>query len=189
MKILLLDGTEKIENSNNNYSEIIEVQFQKRKHKIENIILRDKNINSCVGCFNCWLKTPGICVIKDDAQDLAGKFINSDLVIYLTPITFGGYSFQLKKAVDRMLPLISPFFKKINGEIHHKERYKKYPMILGIGIAENADSNEVKIFKKLVERNIINFHSKNDNVIVILEKENKKDIENKINNFIDKVGV
>ena len=189
MKILLLDGTEKIENSSNNYSKIIEEKFQKREDEIEIVILRDKNINSCIGCFNCWVKNPGICVIKDDAQNLAEKLINSDLIIYLTPITFGGYSFQLKKALDRMLPLISPFFQKINGEIHHKGRYKKYPMILGIGVTDSIANNESKIFRKLVERNGINFHSKNDNSIIIMKKENKEEIENKINNFINKVGV
>jgi multimeric flavodoxin WrbA len=45
--------------------------------------------------------TPGECVIKDAGCDVARDVSHSDLVILLTPMSFGGYSSELKKAVDR----------------------------------------------------------------------------------------
>ncbi|MHA2001037.1 MAG: hypothetical protein ACTSVU_02975 [Promethearchaeota archaeon] len=54
-------------------------------------------------------------------------------MIYFTPITFGGYSSTLKKALDRQICILSPYFRKVNGEIHHKKRYNKYPSLIGIG--------------------------------------------------------
>ena len=72
--------------------------------------LRDEKSAYCLGCFECWTKTPGLCRIDDAGRDVAASVIGSDLAIYLTPITFGGYSSELKKAVDRIICLISPFF-------------------------------------------------------------------------------
>ncbi|AQS08487.1 hypothetical protein CLOBY_05950 [Clostridium saccharobutylicum] len=28
------------------------------------------NINGCLGCFNCWLKTPGRCIIEDSYTEM-----------------------------------------------------------------------------------------------------------------------
>ena len=30
----------------------------------------EMNISHCVGCNCCWLKTPGICAIKDDYENI-----------------------------------------------------------------------------------------------------------------------
>lgn len=35
----------------------------------------DMNISHCIGCNYCWLKTPGICTIKDDYRQILGSFI------------------------------------------------------------------------------------------------------------------
>lgn len=128
-------------------------------YQIEGFKLRDIPIAYCQGCFECWVKTPGLCKIKDDEQAIAEAMIQSELTVFLTPLTFGGYSSQLKKAVDRLIGLISPFFKRIDGEIHHRARYEHYPALLGVGWLPKADAEQAAIFTSLVERNAINFHA------------------------------
>jgi hypothetical protein len=121
--------------------------------------LRDHKIAYCLGCFECWTKTPGLCRIDDTGRDVAANVIGSDLTIYLTPITFGGYSSELKKAVDRIICLISPFFKRIDGEVHHRPRYARYPALLGVGVLPAPHPEQEQIFATLVGRNAINLHA------------------------------
>lgn len=120
--------------------------------------LRDAKSAYCLGCFECWTKTPGQCRIADAGRDVAASVIGSDLAIYLTPITFGGYSSELKKVVDRIICLISPFFTHIDGEVHHRARYDRYPVLLGVGVLPAPHPAQEQIFHTLIGRNAINMH-------------------------------
>ncbi|ACL70115.1 flavodoxin family protein [Halothermothrix orenii] len=187
MKALLLNG-EKDNKSLNVYSKIIRKELKSRDYEVNTVILHEKRIADCIGCFGCWIKKPGVCIIDDYAQKIANMFINSDLVIYLTPIVFGGDSYQLKKALDRMIPLISPFFIKVDGEIHHKPRYKEYPSILGIGVMSNFNEEQVQLFNNLIKRNSINFHSPNYVSEVIVSDKDIDHMQKKINKLLNKVS-
>jgi hypothetical protein len=129
--------------------------------------LRDEKIAYCLGCFECWTKTPGLCRIDDAGRDVAANVIGSDLTIYLTPITFGGYSSELKKAVDRIICLISPFFTRIDGEVHHHARYTRYPDLLGVGVLPAPHPDQEHIFHTLIGRNAINLHASEHNSVVL----------------------
>jgi len=80
-------------------------------------------------------------------------------VVYLTPIQFGGYSYELKKALDRSIPIISPFFRKARGEVHHKKRYDRHPKVAVLGWSKRLAEDEGDIFENLVRRNAINMHT------------------------------
>jgi len=129
--------------------------------------LRDEKLAYCLGCFECWTKTPGMCRIDDTGRDVARSVIGSDLTIYLTPITFGGYSSELKKAVDRIICLISPFFTRIDGEVHHHARYTRYPDLLGVGVLPAPHPDQEHIFDTLIGRNAINLHAPEHNSVVL----------------------
>jgi len=121
--------------------------------------LADEKLAFCLGCFECWTKTPGLCRIDDAGRDVAESLIRSDLAIFVTPITFGGYSSMLKKAVDRVIPLISPFFERIDGEVHHHARYARYPALFGVGVLSAPNPVRAQIFDTLIGRNAINLHA------------------------------
>ena len=127
--------------------------------EVECLRLRDLTIAYCKGCFGCWVKTPGVCPTRDDAGTVTRSFVRSDLVILVTPVVFGGYSSELKKALDRSAGIVLPFFTRINGEVHHKARYQRYPALLAIGVVDRPDEAEERIFATLVSRNAINFHA------------------------------
>ena len=126
MKALVLNGSKTEKSTVNMVSDYLVDFLRINDHEVEVMVLRNEKIASCLGCFGCWLKTPGECVIKDAGSDLPRKVIQSDVVFLLTPVTFGMYSSELKKALDRFAcPVLLPFFEKINGEIHHANRYEQ----------------------------------------------------------------
>jgi len=125
----------------------------------EVIALREKTIAPCLGCFGCWIKTPGECVIDDDGRAVARAAVRSDLLVYVTPVTFGGFSSELKKAVDRFIPNISPFFARVQGETHHQRRYRRCPSLIGLGVLPQPNREAEAIFKTLVEHNALNWRS------------------------------
>jgi multimeric flavodoxin WrbA len=106
----------------------------------------NNELSHCVGCFSCWIKTPGECAIKDAMNDINKEVIHSDIVLYLSPIVFGSCSSVIKNALDRSLPNVSPFFTRINGLTQHKRRYSNYPAYFMIGYGENLAENEKTTF-------------------------------------------
>ena len=94
----------------------------------------------------------------DEAEEIIIKVINSQLLVFLTPLTYGGYSSEIKKVYGRLVGLLQPGTKIINGEVHHLKRYDEYPSFLGIGMTPELDEEEVKVFNNLVDRNSKNFY-------------------------------
>ena len=122
--------------------------------------LRDVPLAYCQGCFECWVKTPGLCKTDGDAgREITSAMIGSDLMVLLTPVTFGGYSSEIKKAMDRSICMVSPFFRRVGGEVHHRRRYRRYPALAAVGVVREPDEEQERIFRTLVERNALNFDS------------------------------
>jgi multimeric flavodoxin WrbA len=125
---------------------------------VDDWLLRDDKIAWCAGCFKCWTQTPGVCAHHDDGRSFAERWVHSDLVVFLTPVTFGGYSSELKKALDHVIPILQPFMQKRRGETRHPQRYARRRDLLVVGTvpAGEAEGPEARTFRRLVERNILN---------------------------------
>lgn len=128
-------------------------------YEAEIITLRERTIAPCLGCFSCWVKTPGECVIDDEGRDVARSIARCNLLVYFTPVTFGGVSSELKRALDRMIPNISPFFARVEGETHHQRRYRHSLALIGLGLLPQADREAETLFKTLIERNALNLRT------------------------------
>ena len=139
-------------------------QFQRalesRGHLVSALILRDMEITPCVGCFGCWVRTPGECVVPDASAEVCRAVIQSDLTVFASPLVMGYVSAVMKKAMDKLLPLILPYFAVIHHETHHRRRYERYPA-LGVLLEAGAggDQVDVEITERLFERFAINFHA------------------------------
>jgi len=125
---------------------------------VDDWALRDDKIAWCAGCFKCWTKTPGECAHHDGGRQVAERWVRSDLVVMLTPVTFGGYSSELKKALDHVLPTLLPFMQKRDGETRHPQRYDRTRDLLVVGTvpAGETDGPAARTFRRLVERNTLN---------------------------------
>ena len=84
----------------------------KKDFEVKEIKVGEKVITYCTGCFGCWVKKPGECVICDSIDDINRECNHSDAVIYLSPIVFGQFSANIKNILDRRLPNVLPFKKK-----------------------------------------------------------------------------
>ena len=173
MKTLILDG------SHANDPQVLNISNALRKHlpDAETIIVREQKIGNCAGDFFCWVRNPGMCNTDDDNRIIAAKIIQSDLIIYLTPVTFGGYSSTLKRMVDHQIQNISPFFANINGEVHHQKRYKRYPNMLTIGWMNEPNVQAEAIFRHLVHRNALNMYAKTSACGLVIGTQPQADLD------------
>lgn len=131
-------------------------QLEARGHAVESLTLRDMSIAPCIGCFGCWTKTPGECVTDDDGRRVARSLAEAELFCAVTPVTFGGHSYELKKALDRTLPNALPFFHRVRGEIHHPGRYDgENRGLLFVGLLPSPDEEGEAIFRALTDRNAL----------------------------------
>ncbi|MGB2808817.1 MAG: flavodoxin family protein [Sedimentisphaerales bacterium] len=67
--------------------------------EIEYIRLSDLNIAPCIECNSCYKS--GACVVEDDYQMLSSKMLESDRLIFATPIFFMTVCAQAKALIDR----------------------------------------------------------------------------------------
>ena len=172
MKALILVGCKK---DNTEFERIHESMIKELKSlnwDINSIILDEIELAYCTGCFGCWVQTPGECVIKDYQEIIVKEMVNVDLIIYITPITFGGYSSILKKTLDRQISRVLPYFMKVDGEVHHSKRYEKQQSLISIGILDKPDNEKEEVFKTLVARNAINMWSPYQKVIIFIKNQN-----------------
>lgn len=115
--------------------------------QVDVVNLRDKKVRFCQGCFTCWTKTPGQCVLKDDmSQELFPMWLEADLAIYATPLYHFSLNAHLKAFVERTLPFLEPFFERgEGGAIHHPIRHKP-PAVVMLSV---AGFPEMEVFSQL----------------------------------------
>ena len=95
-------------------------------YRIETVTANRLNVKHCLGCFNCWTKTPGRCVQKDDMADLLEKYVRADLIIWSFPLYYFGMPSGIKAVMDRLLPLNLPFIEqRSDGTATHPARYDR----------------------------------------------------------------
>lgn len=112
-------------------------------------------IAPCVGCFGCWTRTPGRCVIRDDAVQVYPRLAESDAVLYVSRVRYGGYDLPVKTMLERAIPVQQAFIRLLDGETHHVQRsvVPKRAVIVAYGA---RDREEEDLFRRLVARNARN---------------------------------
>lgn len=121
------------------------------------IDLSQLHIANCVGCFGCWVKTPGKCVIRDDAVRIYPRIAESSRVLYVSRIQFGSYDTPMKTMLERAIPVQQAFIRLWHGEAHHVQRrvLPKQATIIGYG---DISVEEQSVFRRLVARNAYNMN-------------------------------
>src|ERR1700690_848468 len=187
MKAVILDGSNKNDLTGQHVSNALIAELDSRGWEIEHVQLCERKIGNCAGDFFCWIRSPGLCNVNDDNRLIAESIANCQLMVYLTPITFGGYSSSLKKMVDHQIQNVLPLFQQINGETHHQKRYPAYPDFLAIGWLDQPDAQSESIFRHLTYRNAINFYAKKMVTGVALANQNESEIQLSVQNWLNEL--
>lgn len=137
----------------------------KTKENSNNItILEDKLVNNCIGCFNCWTKTPMNCIHNDNLKKTSKKLLESDTLIIVSKNINGTYSSHVKKILERNIGFVYPYFVIRKNEIHHKLRKNETKNFILI-IYGKTTNNEKKLLQDLALRNSYNFNLEIKNII------------------------
>lgn len=162
MKICILNGNPAEENTAfEEYISSLETNLGKRAHQVSLLQLRDLDLKNCMGCWNCWLATPGMCHVSDASRFISKEYISSDLVVFASPVLMGFSSALLKKANDKLVQVLHPYIEFIDGESHHQKRYEKYPQTgLLLEKTPGTDPEDIEIITDIYKRDAINLRTK-----------------------------
>ena len=121
--------------------------------------LSQLKIADCMGCFSCWVRTPGRCVIA-----------HSDHVIYVSRLFCGSYDVPMKTMLERAIPIQQAFIRIHHGETHHIQRAvaEKDAVILAYG---DTGDEEQALFRLLAARNAHNMLFRSWSVRFLREEE------------------
>ncbi|MBE5861255.1 MAG: hypothetical protein E7295_00205 [Lachnospiraceae bacterium] len=124
------------------------------------VVSDNGTIKPCIGCFGCWVKSPGECAIKDGYDQMGALIHHADEVLVISKYTYGGLSSFVKNIFDRSIGWVSPYFEVYEGEMHHKKRYPEdKPMSFVFRGAGLTEEDQAKA-RGYVEAACRNFHAK-----------------------------
>ena len=125
----------------------------------EDILVNASEIKQyCIGCFGCWLKTPGECIIKDGFENMGKDLSSVNEFILVSKATFGSYSSAVKNVLDRSISYVLPFFTIRNGEMHHGERYHNRLTVSAVFYGDMTEA-EKHTAQNLLKANALNLNA------------------------------
>ncbi len=124
MKILVLNGSPRMQGNTVSMVEAFRKGAAQAGHTVSVIDVCKKKIAGCLACEYCHTKGKGVCVQKDDMQEVYAELTNTDMLVIASPIYYHGVSGQLKCVIDRLYSALYP--KK-------SMRLSKVAMILSSG--------------------------------------------------------
>lgn len=138
--------------------------FTQNGYTISEKTLQRDELAFCRACFDCWVKTPGECIMRDGIVEINRNCMTSDAVVYLCHVVFGQFSANMKYAIDRWLPNMMPFFMtRKDGSTMHTSRYDTYPAQVFLGYGEQLSEREMQLFADIN-------HKHRSSVCVILDR-------------------
>lgn len=77
-------------------------------HEVEVLHVGKMKIAGCLGCMYCKGKGEGTCVQKDDMEKVMPAYLESDMIVYASPIYYFGMTAQITAAMQRVFCIGKP---------------------------------------------------------------------------------
>ena len=90
--------------------------------EIDLVYTKKMKVAPCQAELHCWLRTPGQCHQRDDMDNLMPKLAAADVWVLATPVFVDGMSGPMKILLDRIMPLMEPWFVVREGHCRHPLR-------------------------------------------------------------------
>lgn len=124
MKVLALNGSPRgTESNTDRLLQPLLAGAAEAGASVQTLYAAKLKVADCIGCFGCWTKTPGQCVLEDDMTMVLQEYQAADLVIWATPLYYYGMTARLKRIMERLLPLNLPYIEKRGNHYTHPPRY------------------------------------------------------------------
>lgn len=161
MKIAIFNGSPRKQNT----AAMIDAFCKGAKaagHEVEVYHVGRMNIAGCKGCEYCHTKGEGKCIQKDDFDKLLPAYLESDMIVFASPIYYFNTTAQLQAAIQRVYCIGKPQKAKkaalllsagscgFESAIAQFKGYMEYAEIENAGII-TAVGNENKSEEKLAE--------------------------------------
>ena len=108
MKILILNGSPHLDGATSDMVMAVTEGAKEAGHEVVSINVAHKNIKGCMACEYCRNKEKGICIQKDDMQDIYPEILSVDMVIFASPIYYFTLSAQLQAVIHRTYAIDIP---------------------------------------------------------------------------------
>ena len=130
MRILVLNGSPRPKGNTKQMVDAFREGAESAGHQVDVVDVCRKKIAGCLACEYCHTKGNGVCVQKDDMQEVYSLLMVADMLVIASPIYYHGISGQLKCTIDRFYSAAYP--KK-------PRNLKKAAMILSSGDPQMYD--------------------------------------------------
>lgn len=101
MKILILNGSPRINGNTAAMVNAFAAGAEDAGHKIKVIPVGRKKIAGCLGCEYCHKKGKGKCIQKDDEEEVYKALNEAEMLVLASPIYYYTLSAQLQAALHR----------------------------------------------------------------------------------------
>jgi multimeric flavodoxin WrbA len=108
MKVVSVFGSPRKKGNTATVLNLVEEELRAQGHEVDRIDITKHKVNGCIECYTCQAKPdePG-CPQKDDLLELFQRVIDSDAVIYASPMFCWSWTAQLKPFIDRHFCLVT----------------------------------------------------------------------------------
>lgn len=136
MKIAILNGSPRKQNT----EAMVNAFAQGAKeagHEVEILHVGRMNIAGCKGCEYCHTKGEGKCIQKDDMEKVLPAYVDSDMIVFASPVYYFGATAQLQAAIQRMYCIGKP------------QKAKKAALLLSSG-SPDTGTGAIEMYKNMI---------------------------------------